>query len=70
MAKMNCSGCVGNITRVLQAFAGVDIMGTDLPTKTVQIRYDSERVQLAEIEQALANAKYPVASVSIAAKSV
>jgi len=65
MARMSCSGCAKNITRTLQSFPHVEIVATDLPTKTVHLRFDAEQVTMDTIKTALATAKYPVASEEI-----
>lgn len=63
MARMNCNGCVNKITKILQTFPDVEILKVDLPTKQVAVRYDPDRLNFAEVEQALAQAKYPIAEI-------
>ncbi|GER91239.1 hypothetical protein KDW_54010 [Dictyobacter vulcani] len=65
MGKMNCNGCVGNITRVLQSFPGVEVLSSDLATKKISVRYDPELVNFQEVEQALVDARYPVISIAV-----
>ena len=60
LSRMNCSGCVRNVTNALQALSGIEIIQTDIPTKTVHLRYPTNQVSLEEIKTALAEARYPV----------
>ena len=60
LSRMNCSGCVGNVTKALQTLPGVEVLQTDIPTKTVHLRYPSDQVSLEQIKVALAEAKYPM----------
>ena len=62
MSRMSCSGCVKNITRALQTLPATEVVTTDLPTKTVHLRYDAEQVTMDTIKATLSTAKYPVAS--------
>ncbi len=62
MSRMSCSGCVKNITRALQTLPTTEVIATDLPTKTVHVRYDIEQVTMDTIKTTLATVKYPVAS--------
>lgn len=61
MSRMSCSGCVKNITRALQTLPATEVIATDLPTKTVRLRYDTEQVTMDTIQTALSTAKYSVA---------
>lgn len=60
MERMNCNGCVNRITHVIQTFPGVEILQVDLPSKQVTVRYEPKLLDFAEVEQALAQAKYPI----------
>ncbi len=60
LSNMNCGGCVRKVTNALQALLGVEITQTDLPTKTVHVRYAADLVSLEQIKTALAEAHYPV----------
>ncbi len=62
MSRMSCGGCVKNITRTLQALPDIEVIATDLPTKTVHLEFDSEHTTLDIIKTTLSAAKYPVAS--------
>ena len=58
--RINCNGCVKNVTRALEALPGVVIVGTELARKTIHLRYEPEETPLETIKSALADAKYPV----------
>lgn len=60
LSRLNCSGCVRNVTKALQALSGVEIMKTDIPTKEVHLRYFDDQVTLEQIKAVLAEARYPV----------
>ncbi len=62
MSRMSCSGCAKNITHALQTLPTTEVLATDLPTKTVHVRYDAELVTMDTIKTTLFTAKYPVAS--------
>ncbi len=62
MSRMNCSGCAKNITRALQTLPTTEVIATDLPAKTVHVRYDTGQVTMDTIKATLSIAKYPVAS--------
>jgi len=57
---MSCGHCVATIEEELGALPGVASVTADLPTKRVEIDFDPSRVTLAEIEETLAEADYPV----------
>ncbi|GCE07952.1 heavy-metal-associated domain-containing protein [Dictyobacter aurantiacus] len=63
MGRMNCNGCVSKITKILQSFHGLEIVQVDLAAKTVTVRYESDRLNFEEVEQALAQAKYPIVEI-------
>jgi copper chaperone CopZ len=60
LSRLNCSGCVGNVTNALQALPSVEVLRSDIATKMVQIRYSSDQVSLDTIKTALSEANYPV----------
>ncbi len=62
MSRMNCSGCAKNITRILQSLPHIEIIATNLPAKTVHLRFDPEQVTMDTIKTVLNTANYPVAS--------
>jgi copper chaperone CopZ len=61
LTRMNCNGCVRNVTKALQTLPELEVVQTDIPTKTVYVRYSEEHVSLEQIKAVLLEAKYPVA---------
>lgn len=60
LSRLNCSGCVRNVTKALQMLPGVEVTSTDIPSKTVHLRYAADQTTLDAIKTVLAEAKYPV----------
>jgi copper chaperone CopZ len=60
LSRLNCSGCVRNVTKALQTLPSVEIISTDIPSKTVHLRYAADQTTLDTIKTTLAAAKYPV----------
>ena len=58
--RMNCSGCLKNVTNTLQALPSLAIIATDLPAKTLHLHYDPEQLSLEQIKTALEQAEYPI----------
>jgi len=58
--RMNCSGCLRNVTNTLQALPSLAIIATDLPAKTLHLHYDPEQLSLEQIKTALEQAEYPI----------
>ena len=58
---VSCEHCVKTIDGALGQLAGVERVSTDLPTKTVRLRYDADQVSLDQIESTLDDAGYSVA---------
>lgn len=54
--------CVKTINQALGELPGVESVNTDIPTKTVRLRYDSEEVTMAKITSVLDDVGYAVAS--------
>ncbi len=59
--RMNCSGCLKNVTTTLQALPSLTIIVTDLPAKILHLRYDPEQLSMQQIKAALEQAEYPIA---------
>ena len=59
---MSCDHCVRTVTGALEPLAGVARVVVDLPSKTVQVAYDPELIDIDRISAALADEDYPVAS--------
>ena len=57
---ISCEHCVHAINSALQELPGVKAVNTDIPTKTVQLRYDPEQVSLATVEATLDDIGYTV----------
>lgn len=62
LSRLNCNGCVRNVTKALQTLPELEIIQTDIPTKTVQLRYPEEHISLEQIQTVLREAGYPVAA--------
>jgi copper chaperone CopZ len=59
--RMNCNGCLKNVTTTLQALPSLAIITTDLPAKTLHLQYDPAQLSLEQIRTALEQAEYPIA---------
>jgi copper chaperone CopZ len=62
LSRMNCNGCVRNVTKALQTLPELEVVQTDIPTKTVRVLYPEGQVSLEQIKAVLLEAKYPVAA--------
>jgi copper chaperone len=58
---VSCEHCVKTINGALGALSGVESVDTDIPTKTVKLRYDPAQVSMEQIEETLDDAGYTVA---------
>jgi copper ion binding protein len=58
---ISCEHCQRAIEGTLGKLSGVKNVNVDIPTKTVHINYDSEKVTLTKIEEALDDIGYTVA---------
>ncbi|HEY4034656.1 MAG TPA: heavy-metal-associated domain-containing protein [Ktedonobacteraceae bacterium] len=58
--RMNCNGCLKNVTKILQTFPSLAIIATDLPAKTLHLHYDPEQLSMEQIKTALGQAEYPI----------
>jgi copper chaperone len=58
---ISCAHCVNAINRALQSLQGIEVVTTDIPTKTVHLRYDSRAVSMEKIESVLDDIGYTVA---------
>jgi len=59
---MSCAHCVKTINSSLSALAGVEDINIDLQGKKVQLRYYPDQISEQQIEAALDDAGYTVAS--------
>ena len=58
---VSCEHCVKTINGALGVVAGVEQVSTDIPTKTVHLKFDAGQVSLEKIEEILDENGYPVA---------
>jgi copper chaperone len=58
---ISCEHCVKTIDSALGALVGVEAVSTDIPSKTVRLRYDPGQVSMDQIEATLDDAGYTVA---------
>lgn len=59
LSRLNCNGCVRNVTKALQTLPEVEIVQTDTSTKAVHLRYPESQVSLEQIRTVLHEAGYP-----------
>ncbi|HEX8981763.1 MAG TPA: copper ion binding protein [Ktedonobacterales bacterium] len=58
---VSCEHCVKTINGALGAVDGVEQVSTDIPSKTVHLKYDAGQVSMEKIEEVLDDAGYTVA---------
>ena len=58
---ISCEHCQRAIEEALGELAGVNAVKVDIPTKSVQIDYDPQKVTLPKIEEVLVDTGYNVA---------
>jgi copper ion binding protein len=58
---ISCEHCQRAIEGAVGALAGVETVQVDIPSKRVEVRYDPEKVDQAQIEATLEEEGYPVA---------
>jgi len=58
---VSCEHCVKTVNGALGALAGVEAVSTDIPTKSVHLRYDPGQLSMQQIETTLDDAGYTVA---------
>lgn len=58
---ISCEHCVQTINKALGALPGVESVRTDIPTKTVTLKYDPGQVSMDNIEATLDDAGYSIA---------
>lgn len=58
---ISCEHCVKTINGALGALPGVESVQTDIPSKSVRLRYDEGKVSMVQIEAALDDAGYTIA---------
>ena len=57
---VSCEHCVNAINGALKDLPGVETVNTDIPTKTVLLRFDPNMVTMEKIEAALDDIGYTV----------
>ena len=58
---VSCEHCVKAINGAVGKLSGVEKIDTDIPTKSVHIRYDQSQLSLDQIEATLDDVGYTVA---------
>ena len=58
---ISCEHCVKTINRALGELPGIESVNTDIPTRTVRLRYDPATVSMEQIEATLDDEGYSVA---------
>lgn len=58
---ISCEHCVKTINGALGALPGVESVQTDIPSKSVHLRYDASQVSMPQIEATLDDAGYTIA---------
>jgi copper chaperone len=59
--EISCEHCVHTINGALGNLPGVEAVTTDIPSKTVRLRYDPSQVSMETIESTLDEEGYTVA---------
>lgn len=57
---VSCEHCVKAVNGALGALAGVESVSTDIPTKSVHLRYDAGQLSLEQVEATLDDIGYTV----------
>ncbi len=58
---VSCEHCVKTVNGALGTLPGVEAVSTDIPTKSVHLRYDPSQLSMEQIETTLDDAGYTVA---------
>ncbi len=58
---ISCEHCVHAINGALSVLPGVEAVSTDIPTRTVQLRYDPHQVSMEKVAAVLDDIGYTVA---------
>jgi Cu+-exporting ATPase len=64
IAGMTCANCTAAIERSIGGLEGVSAVDVNLAAETAMVEYDSEKVKLSQMEQAVVDAGYEVISES------
>ena len=57
---VSCEHCVKTIDGALGVLPGVEAVSTDIPSKSVHLRYDSAQLSMEQIESTLDDAGYTI----------
>lgn len=57
---ISCEHCVKTINGALGVLPGVEAVSTDIPTKSVTLRYDPAHLSMQQVESTLDDAGYTV----------
>jgi copper chaperone len=57
---ISCEHCVATVKKTAGQFAGIQSVDADVETKIITLTYDPAQVNLAQVEDALAEEGYPV----------
>jgi copper chaperone len=57
---IGCEHCVATIKETAGKFPGVEAVDADVETKIVTLTYDPAKIDLATVEEALAEEGYPI----------
>ena len=57
---ISCEHCVKAINGALSGLPGIETVSTDIPTKTVHLRYDPGKISLERVEAVLDDVGYTV----------
>ena len=58
---ISCEHCVKAVNGALGVLPGVETVSTDIPTKSVHVRYDASQLSMEQIETTLDDVGYTVA---------
>ena len=58
---ISCQHCVNAINGALEVLPGIETVDTDIPTKTVHLRYEPAKISLEQVEAALDDVGYTIA---------
>jgi copper chaperone CopZ len=53
LPKIGCQGCMKKVVNALNTVSNLEIVQTDVPTKTLVVRYEDDAAGMKEIEAAL-----------------
>ena len=63
--EVSCEHCVKTINGTLGSLPGVEAVSTDIPMKSVSLRYNADQISMQQIEAALDDAGYTVSHDSL-----